>query len=90
MQTPPPQPPIPAIQSRALIKKFEQNTAVNGLDFQVMPGETVGLLGGNGAGKTTTISMILGLLLPTSGDVSVFGVDMATDRYQVLPRINFW
>jgi len=78
-----------AIDARGLRKQFGDEIAVDGLNFQVRPGETVGLLGGNGAGKTTTISMILGLLLPTTGSVSVFGADMATQRYQVLPRINF-
>ena len=47
------------------------------------------LLGGNGAGKTTTIAMLLGLVVPTSGEVRVFGADMARNRYQVAQRINF-
>src|SRR5690606_22558676 len=40
-------------------------------------------------GKTTTIAMLLGLVLPTSGDVRIFGVDMIRDRYEVLHRMNF-
>ena len=47
--------------------------AVDGIDVTIAPGETVALLGPNGAGKTTTIDMLLGLLPPDSGGVSVFG-----------------
>jgi ABC-2 type transport system ATP-binding protein len=47
------------------------------------------LLGGNGAGKTTTIAMLMGLVIPTSGDVRVFGADMARERHTALHRINF-
>jgi ABC-2 type transport system ATP-binding protein len=49
----------------------------------------VALLGGNGAGKTTTIAMLLGLVMPTSGEVKVFGADMSTNRGAVAHRINF-
>jgi ABC-2 type transport system ATP-binding protein len=52
-------------------------------------GATVGLLGGNGAGKTTTIAMLLGLLVPTAGRITVLGHDMATDRFAALARMNF-
>jgi ABC-2 type transport system ATP-binding protein len=62
---------------------------VNGVSFTVAPGRIVALLGGNGAGKTTTISMLLGLLLPTSGQALVLGHDMATERYRALPVMNF-
>jgi ABC-type multidrug transport system, ATPase component len=47
------------------------------------------LLGGNGAGKTTTIAMLLGLLLPTSGSIRIFGRDMLADRFPLLARMNF-
>ena len=47
--------------------------AVRGVDFDISAGETVALLGPNGAGKSTTIDMLLGLLAPDAGSVSVFG-----------------
>lgn len=81
--------PHPAIVVEALVKRYDRVVAVDGLSFTVRPGTTTALLGGNGAGKTTTISILLGLLLPTSGRVSVLGEDMLRHRYRVLPRMNF-
>lgn len=78
-----------AIEVFDLTKRYGDLTAVNGLNFAVPRGRTTGLLGGNGAGKTTTISMLLGLLLPSAGDVRVLGCDMVKARYRVLDRINF-
>lgn len=79
----------PAIEVRGLSKHFEPIIAVDNLEFAVPAGSATALLGGNGAGKTTTISMLLGLLLPTTGSVSVLGEDMLRHRYRVLPRMNF-
>lgn len=79
----------PAIRVQSLTKVFGNVVAVDRLTFAVERGATTALLGGNGAGKTTTLSMMLGLLLPTSGTVDVLGVDMAHDRYRVLGRMNF-
>lgn len=73
----------------ALKKSFGTVRAVDGVSFRMQPGSVTALLGGNGAGKTTTIAMILGLIVPTSGLVSVFGADMARERHKVLHRINF-
>jgi len=56
-------------------KSFGPVQAVRGIDLEVQPGEVVAFLGPNGAGKTSTIDMILGLSKPTSGGVSVFGMD---------------
>ncbi|MFV3129957.1 ABC transporter ATP-binding protein [Niveispirillum sp. KHB5.9] len=78
-----------AIHVETLTKRFDAHTALDGISFEVPAGGTVALLGGNGAGKTTTISILLGLLLPTDGVVRVLGHDMATERYRVLPRMNF-
>ncbi|MBC7905936.1 MAG: ABC transporter ATP-binding protein [Rhodospirillaceae bacterium] len=78
-----------ALQVEDLTKSFGPVTAVDGISFAVPRGSTTALLGGNGAGKTTTISMLLGLLLPTSGSIRVLGEDMVRHRYRVLPRLNF-
>jgi len=78
-----------AIKVENLAKRFGDVVAVENLSFEAREGEVVGLLGGNGAGKTTTISMILGLLIPTSGSLEVLGTDMLRHRYRVLSRINF-
>ena len=78
-----------AIIARNLGKRFDDILAVDDISFEVAAGEAVALLGGNGAGKTTTISMLLGLLIPTSGSITVLGEDMLRHRYRVLPRINF-
>jgi len=79
----------PVIEVGALTKRFDAVTAVDGVSFAVTAGSTVALLGGNGAGKTTTIAMVLGLLVPTSGTISVLGNDMLRHRYRALPRMNF-
>jgi ABC-2 type transport system ATP-binding protein len=79
----------PAIKVDDLTKSFDGTLAVDALNFTVSPSSVTGLLGGNGAGKTTTLSMLLGLLLPTSGRIEVLGEDMLRHRYRVLPRMNF-
>jgi ABC-2 type transport system ATP-binding protein len=78
-----------AIRVEGLTKRFGDVTAVDDVAFDVARGTITGLLGGNGAGKTTTISMLLGLLVPTSGRIAMLGHDMATERHRVLPRLNF-
>ncbi len=80
---------MPAIEVRALTKRFGDVTAVREVDFAVAPGRVTALLGGNGAGKTTTLSILLGLLTPSSGEVRILGVDMTRDRYRALPFMNF-
>jgi ABC-2 type transport system ATP-binding protein len=78
-----------AIQVESLTKRYRETLAVEEISFTVRPGETVGLLGGNGAGKTTTIAMLLGLLVPSAGRISVLGHDMARDRFAALAQMNF-
>lgn len=79
----------PAIRVESLAKSYGKVDAVKGISFRVEPGQTVGLLGGNGAGKTTTLSMLLGVLKPTSGMIEMLGLSLAKQRYDILPRINF-
>jgi ABC-2 type transport system ATP-binding protein len=79
----------PVIKVDRLTKRFDATAAVDAISFEIPAGTVAGLLGGNGAGKTTTISMLLGLLLPTSGTIEVLGVDMLRHRHRVLPRMNF-
>jgi len=79
----------PVIEVTDLYKSFDGVHAVDGISFSVPAGQTVALLGGNGAGKTTTISMLLGLLSPTRGEVRVLGARMPDERHKVLGCMNF-
>ncbi|HBA84106.1 MAG TPA: ABC transporter ATP-binding protein [Verrucomicrobia bacterium] len=72
-----------------LCKQYRNVMAVNDVSFEVRSNEIVGLLGPNGAGKTTTISMILGVLEPTSGSIRIEGLDMVAHRSRALERTNF-
>jgi len=72
-----------------LCKTYGEIVAVGGVSFDVGRNEIVGLLGPNGAGKTTTINMILGVLTPDSGSISIEGIDIAAHRAQALQRTNF-
>lgn len=80
---------LPIIQVEDLCKHYGPVRAVDGISFNVVRGATCALLGGNGAGKTTTIAMLLGLLLPTGGQIRILGEDMPHHRLRVLPRMNF-
>jgi ABC-2 type transport system ATP-binding protein len=79
----------PPIEVDRLVKIYKTVVAVDGISFTLKPGTVTGLLGGNGAGKTTTIATIMGLVLPTSGRVTVLGAEMPKERYRVLHRMNF-
>jgi ABC-2 type transport system ATP-binding protein len=80
---------ISPVAVKNLTKVYGAVTAVDHISFTLQPRSTVALLGGNGAGKTTTIAMLLGLVVPTSGEVRVFGADMSRNRYQAAGRLNF-
>ena len=71
----------PAIVTEKLTKRFGSFTALDGLDLEVRRGEVFGYLGPNGAGKSTTLRLLLGLIRPTSGRASFFGVDVRDVRH---------
>jgi len=75
-----------AIELRGVRKEFPGVTAVQRLDLTVERGEVYGFLGPNGAGKSTTIDMILDLVRPTAGTVSVLGHDATTDSVEIRRR----
>lgn len=77
-----------ALEVKNLTKVYGDFKAVDDITFSVKSGEIVGLLGPNGAGKTTTINMILGVLEPTQGDISVLRANARTDR-SVREKMNF-
>jgi len=79
----------PVLTVSNLRKAYGDFVAVDGVSFEVCPGEIVGLVGPNGAGKTTTISMILGVLQPSAGEVRINGVDLARQRGKALAHTNF-
>ncbi len=79
----------PPVEVRDLRKVYRDVAAVDGISFTLRDGSVTALLGGNGAGKTTTISMLMGLVIPTSGEALVFGTDMARERHAVLHRMTF-
>jgi ABC-2 type transport system ATP-binding protein len=77
------------LRTQDLTKRFASILAVDGLNMLLQEGSITALLGGNGAGKTTTLSMLLGLLKPTSGKIELFGHDFIANRFAVLSRMNF-
>lgn len=77
------------VEVKHLTKRFGIFTAVNDISFSIKEGEIVGFLGRNGAGKTTTISMLMGLLTPTSGTITIFGNDLQKHREDILARVNY-
>lgn len=70
-------------------KSFGKKVAVNNVTFEVKPGEIFGFLGPNGAGKTTTIKMIVGLLHPDSGSISISNVDVIKDSIESKKKFSF-
>ena len=78
----------PVIRVRDLRKSYGDLKAVDGVSFEVQPGQVFGLLGPNGAGKTTTVEVLEGLRAPDSGDVSVLGVDAVRRPDDLKARIG--
>jgi ABC-2 type transport system ATP-binding protein len=78
-----------AIAVRDLTKRFGEFTAVDGLSFDVRPGEVFAFLGANGSGKTTTIRMLCGIITPTSGSGRVLGHDVARESEAIKGQIGY-
>jgi ABC-2 type transport system ATP-binding protein len=75
-----------ALEANGLFKRYGGRTAVEGLSFQVPRGAIYGVLGPNGAGKSTTLRMLVGVLRPTSGAISLLGQPVSP---QVLQRVGY-
>lgn len=78
-----------AIETRNLVKRFGDFTAVDNLNFSVRRGEVFGFLGANGAGKSTTIRILTGILLPTSGEGTVAGYSITGQQELIRSRIGY-
>jgi ABC-2 type transport system ATP-binding protein len=77
------------IQVKGLTKYYGEHAAIHDLNFDIDRGEVIGFLGLNGAGKTTTLKILGCVLLPTAGEVTVDGIDIARDPHAVRRRIGF-
>ncbi|MFI6392338.1 ABC transporter ATP-binding protein [Nonomuraea sp. NPDC050540] len=77
------------LSCHGLSKRYGDVVAVRDVGFSIAPGQAYGLLGPNGAGKTTTISMLVGLLRPDSGSVTVGGVDLGAEPLQAKAKIGY-
>lgn len=78
-----------AISATNLVKNYGRTTALAGIDLRVESGVVFGYLGPNGAGKTTTIRVLAGLIRPSGGTATVFGLDVVRDREAVQRRIGY-
>lgn len=76
------------IETRGLVMQFQSTRALDQLNLVIPPGVT-GLVGANGAGKTTLISLTLGLLKPTSGSITVLGLDPTADGPELRAQIGY-
>jgi len=83
-----PQPSI-AISAHGLTRRFGDLVAVNNVDLEIPTGTIYGFLGPNGSGKSTTIRMLCGLLLPTSGEATVLGMDTRKDSEALKQQIGY-
>ncbi len=76
------------LEARQLVKRFGDFEAVKGVDVGIIRGESFGFLGPNGAGKTSTMRMISAVSQPTSGELSIFGLDPRTDGPEIRSRLG--
>jgi ABC-2 type transport system ATP-binding protein len=80
---------VNAVELNNLTVKFGNFTAVNSLTLSVEKGEIFGFLGANGAGKTTAIRVMCGLLVPTSGDVRIAGMDFSKGKNSIKQKVGY-
>ena len=79
----------PAITVTNLTKRFGDFTAVDNISFEAKRGEIFGFLGPNGSGKTTTIRMMLGLLMPSAGDIQALGMSVNGNQAEFQARVGY-
>jgi len=77
------------LEARGLVKDYSRARAVDGVDVVVHRGERVALLGPNGAGKTTTLLMLLGVVAPDAGSVTICGRPIVGDRSHAAEEVGF-
>ncbi len=78
-----------AVKADGLVKIFSNIRALDGLSFQIKPGEIYGLIGPNGAGKTTALRIVSSLILPTAGSAKVYGHDVVEEASKVRELITY-
>jgi ABC-2 type transport system ATP-binding protein len=78
-----------AIETKNLTKYYGKVRGIENINLAVEEGEIFGFIGPNGAGKSTTIRTLLSLIYKTSGSASIFGMDIVTDRVQILQRVGY-
>jgi len=80
--------PPPLIRAQGLVKTFGTFTAVDGIDFEIRPGEAFGFLGPNGAGKSTTMRMVAAVSKRTAGELSILGLDPNRDGPKIRSHLG--
>jgi lipooligosaccharide transport system ATP-binding protein len=80
--------PAPVIVAQDLVKRYGEFAAVDGISFEVAPGESFGLLGPNGAGKSTTMRMVGAVSTRTSGDLAILGLDPDTHGPEIRSQLG--
>lgn len=78
-----------AVELKGVVKRYNEILAVNQLDLTIKTGEIFGLLGPNGSGKSTTMKMLLGLVKPDTGSVTVLGLDVQKDPVAVKQQVGY-
>ena len=77
------------IKAQGLTKFYGDKSAIEDLDFEIDSGEIIGILGLNGAGKTTTLRVLCSLLLPSSGKVTIGGLDVVEQPHEIRKKVGF-